>query len=137
MKTLSSTPDFLSRFIALGSFPQDQFLPRPTFAGAVAEAFTQAMLEAYPGLKADLPHAQIAAALPVADAQPAPAPAPPTSWRLIAPSTLLTQGFIDQRTLNLSADRYRLTLDQKVENPAPLSVSMATLEQLFNEWPLR
>lgn len=134
MKTLSSTPDFLSRFIALGSFPQDQFLPRPTFAGAVAEAFTQAMLEAYPGLKADLPHAQIAAALPVADAQPAPAPAPPTSWRLIAPSTLLTQGFIDQRTLNLSADRYRLTLDQKVENPAPLSVSMATLEQLFNEW---
>lgn len=134
MKTLSSTPDFLSRFIALGSFPQDQFLPRPTFAGAVAEAFTQAMLEAYPGLKADLPHAQIAAALPVADAQPAPAPAPPTTWRLIAPSTLLTQGFIDQRTLNLSADRYRLTLDQKVENPAPLSVSMATLEQLFNEW---
>ena len=134
MKTLSSTPDFLSRFIALGSFPQDQFLPRPTFEGAVDEAFTQAMLEAYPKLKADLPHAQIAAALPVTDAQPAPAPEPPTTWRLIAPSTMLIQGFIDQRTLNLSADRHRLTVDLKPENPAPLSVSMETLEKLLNEW---
>lgn len=134
MKTLSSTPDFLARFVALGSFPQDQFLPRPTFKKVVAEAFKQAMLEAYPGLKADVSHAHISQSLPSADAQPAPAPDPPSTWRLIAPSTLLIQGFIDQRTLNLSADRHRLTIDQKVENPAPLSVSMATLEKLLNEW---
>ena len=134
MKTLSSTPDFLARFVALGSFPQDQFLPRPTFKNVVAEAFKQAMLEAYPGLKADVSHAHISQSLPSADAQPAPAPDPPSTWRLIAPSTLLIQGFIDQRTLNLSADRHRLTIDQKVENPAPLSVSMATLEKLLNEW---
>ena len=92
MKTLSSTPDFLARFIALSSFPQSQFLARPTFEGAVAEAFKQAMLEAYPGLKTDLPHAQIAAALLEADAQPAPEPEPPTTCRLIAPSTMLIQG---------------------------------------------
>lgn len=134
MKTLSSTPDFLARFNALGSFPQDQFLQRPTFESAVAEAFKQAMQEAYTGVMADLSHVHIAESLPLADAQPAPAPAPPTTWRLIAPSTLLIQSFIDQRTLNLSADRHRLTIDQKVENPAPLSVSMATLETLLNEW---
>ena len=127
MKTLSSTPDFLARFNALGSFPQDQFLPRPTFESAVAEAFKQAMQEAYTGVMADLSHVHIAESLPQVEDQPA-------TWRLIAPSALLIQGFIDQRTLNLSADRHRLTVDQKVDNPAPLSVSMETLETLLNEW---
>ncbi|MCU1729142.1 hypothetical protein NTD86_19385 [Pseudomonas sp. 7P_10.2_Bac1] len=134
MKTLSSTPDFLARFTAIGNFPQDQFLPRPTFEGAVAAAFKQAMLEASPALQADFTQLHIAQCVSLTDPQPAQQADQIDTWQLIVPSKMLIQGFIDQRTINLSADRHRLTVDQKPDNPAPLSVRMDTLEGVLNEW---
>lgn len=130
MKTLTSTPDYLARFTALGSFPGDQFSARPTFESVVAQVFKDAVLEAYPQLEADFSHTSIAEVIDLAVAEAGK----PQSFRFIPPAALLIQGFVDRTTLNLSQDLHRLTIDTTPVNPTPLPVRMESIGQALNEW---
>lgn len=50
MKKLSTTPDLLSRYAALGSFVANGFALRPTFQSAVSQLLKDNLTDKYPAL---------------------------------------------------------------------------------------
>lgn len=133
MKTLSSTPDLISRYSILGRFAVQNFAPRPTFHGVVARLFKDALKEKYPSLNVDFAQLSIAEPFPYPNSIYASTNGEPQAYRLMAPVDMMIQSFIDSAPVNLVPGFHRLTTEPVLQDTHPLAVNMDDVEQIIND----
>lgn len=131
MIKLSSTPDLMSRYSALGNFSHHDFAPRPTFQNVVAQVFKEALQAKSPALYFHVAQLSLAEPLPVTP--PQATADQPRSYRLMPLVDVMIQSLIDDKAVALEQGFHRLTDSAFAFNPRALRVNMDDLQRIIND----